>query len=158
MYNYKFKDFISLFSWIFGLLTVGYLIGYTTNNSIEVWYEALNRSSLTPPNAAFGIVWSILYVLIAIVGWKIWSNKDKTKRYTKSLYITQLVLNWLWSPLFFTFHQVELALLCILALTITVSMLIINNIQSKIIAYFLTPYLLWLTFAGYLNLYIIMNN
>lgn len=158
MQKYAFRELLKLFLWIFGLFTIGYFIGYTTNSSISGWYESLNRSSLTPPNATFGIVWSILYIFIAVVGWEIWSNSDKTKRYTKSLYITQLALNWLWSPLFFTFHQIELALLCIVALMITVSLLIIRNKQLKTMTYLLTPYLLWLTFAGYLNLYIILNN
>ena len=153
-----FSELLNLFWWIFGVLAIGYFIGYTTNSSISDWYESLNRSSLTPPDAAFGIVWSILYVLIAIVGWTIWSSKNKTSYYTKSLYITQLVLNWLWPPLFFTFHQLELALTCIVALIITVSLIITRNTQSKMITYLLTPYLIWLTFAGYLNLYIIFNN
>ena len=94
--------YLRLVIWIFTLLIISSLIGSLTNSGIESWYQTLNQSPLTPPNFIFGIVWSILYAMIATSGWLIWEAKPSSNlKVVKRLYLAQLVLNWLWSPVFF---------------------------------------------------------
>ena len=153
----KTKNYISLALWIIGLLTVSYIMGMVTKNNIGNWYNSLNRSSLTPPNYIFGIVWTILYIMIAISGWIIW-NKEASKD-LKTLYISQLILNWAWTPLFFGMHLTGAALICLMIIFILVAMLIVKSYKSvKPTSLLLMPYFIWISFAGYLNFYIWTNN
>lgn len=158
--NLKNKKYLSLIVWIFLLLFIGLIIGGITQGSVDTWYLTLNRSPLTPPNQLFPIAWSILYVMIATSGWMIWRLKpSKGLRFIKKLYIIQLVLNWSWTPLFFHYHLTGLALICLLAIIISVVFLVMglyrkNNIATMLLA----PYLLWLLFAFHLNFYIWQNN
>lgn len=151
---------LTLILWITILLLVSSAIGALTKSSIDSWYVALNRSPLTPPNYMFGIVWSILYVMIAISGWMIWRSEYTPKlKAIKTLYITQLLLNWSWTPLFFGYHLVGTALICLIVITIVVALLIIKSYKNLVtVSTFLTPYFLWLLFATYLNLYIWLYN
>ena len=67
--------YLRLMLWVIILVTAGSGIGYLTQGNIDQWYSDLIKSSLTPPNYMFGIVWSVLYVLIATAGWLIWEKK-----------------------------------------------------------------------------------
>ena len=72
---------------------------------MNIWYKTLNRSTLTPPGYVFGITWTILYSMIGLCGWIIWSQRPTQKLISlKSLYLLQLFLNWTWTPLFFKYH------------------------------------------------------
>lgn len=149
----KHKQTLSLSAWIIVLLGVSGMMGWLTNTNTDNWYPQLTRSSLTPPGPVFGIVWPILYVMIAISGWYLW--KTKANSGIKTLFITQLLLNWAWTPLFFHFHWVSLSVLCIVLLTAAVISLILLCARDKCLASaLLAPYGLWLCFATYLNTYI----
>ena len=158
--NTKNKDYISLALWIMSLIAIGSIIGYLTKGSISGWYGTLNRSPLTPPNYVFSIVWSILYAMIATSGWLIWNSKNFPQlELIKKLYIFQLILNWSWMPLFFGYQLINIALMCLSALTILVALLIAQTYKKITTAsLLLVPYLLWLLFATYLNFYICHNN
>lgn len=152
--------YLKLMLWVMVLVSVGSGIGYLTQGGIDQWYSGLLKSSLTPPNYMFGIVWSVLYVLIAAAGWLIW-EKEHTVDLTliKRLYIIQLLLNFSWTPLFFNYHLIGLSLLCLLIILVLVATLLgLSYRVLKSVAYLLTPYLLWLFLAGYLNLYIWLYN
>ena len=92
----------------FILLVVGggLLIGFLT--APGPWYEALAKPSFNPPNWLFGPVWTVLYVFIAIAGWRIWQRERPGT--AMKLWWLQLVLNFLWSPVFFALQQIGLAL------------------------------------------------
>ena len=124
------------------------------------WYLTLNRSQLTPPNYIFSIVWSFLYCLLAISGWLIWQSKPFVNLpLLKKLFIAQLILNWSWTPLFFTYHLIDLALICLALIVILVVILIIKSYKNLIaVSLMLGPYLLWLLLASYLNFYIWQYN
>lgn len=158
--NRDFKTYIYLGLWVGTLLAVGYLERIITSDNIGAWYAGLNRSPLTPPDHVFGIVWSILYVLIAISGWMIWNlQSDLVSAGLKRLFVAQLVLNWSWTPLFFAMHKVYLALLCIIILVWCVAALILRAYPKlKMVSYLLLPYLIWIVFATYLNFYIWVYN
>jgi len=149
----KHKPTLSLFVWIIVLLAVSGMMGWLTNINTDSWYSQLTRSPLTPPGPVFGIVWPILYVMIAMSGWYLW--KTKANSCIKTLFITQLLLNWAWTPLFFHFHWVSLSVLCIVLLTVLVISLIILCVRdNRLASALLLPYALWLCFATYLNTYI----
>ena len=69
------KGYIKLIIWIISLILIGSVLGNLTKSSVDTWYQALNRSPLTPPDYIFGVAWSILYAMIAVSGWLIWEEK-----------------------------------------------------------------------------------
>jgi len=138
------------------LLTL--IISFASMNKIDDWYLNLDKSSLTPPRYMFSIVWIILYILMSISVWIVW-NKEKKITLPIILYIIQLILNFAWSPLFFKYRLINESLFLLLLIWILV-FIIINLFYSinKKAGLLLMPYLIWLTFAFYLNYYIVKNN
>ena len=117
------------------------------------WYETLNKPFFNPPNFIFGIVWPILYVLMAIVSYLNAQNIFK-------LYLMQIVLNGLWSWLFFVFNSTAFAFLDIVLL-IFLNILIVKQLRASkawlsVLLYI--PYVIWICFASLLNLAIIVLN
>ncbi|MFI6481189.1 TspO/MBR family protein [Nonomuraea sp. NPDC050663] len=114
-------------------------------------YLALERPAWAPPQWLFGPAWTVLYVLIAIAGWLAWSARGWTPAMT--VYAVQLVLNAAWTPLFFAAGQYGLAFaeIVLLWITIAVNLALFWRIRRSA-ALLLVPYLLWVTYAGALNL------
>lgn len=122
------------------------------------WYTSLNKSSLTPPNYIFGIVWPILYVMMTISALLIFKD-CKTLCIPLIFFIIQLIFNLLWSPTFFNKQLIGLSLLIIInTLIFTYYTIYLFYDVNKIAAYLLIPYALWITFASYLNFYIYIYN
>ena len=124
----------------------------STNTSIDSWYLSLNKSELNPPGYVFGIVWPILYVFMMI-------SAVLTHKKTYLLFLSQLVLNASWSWLFFKFQLPVLALLDIymlIFLNIYISKLM--YFESKVAFSLYLPYVIWITFASYLNLFVVIYN
>lgn len=121
------------------------------------WYEALNRAPWSPPNIAFPIAWTILYVLIAIAGHKIANSGDK---FALTIWYVQLGLNALWSWVFFGEHWLLIGLVDLIALVLLVAFLIVRTARTAnwVTSVMLTPYLIWLGLATSLNAYIVVNN
>ena len=133
-----------LIAWIGGLSTI---------YSDWTWYESLNKPFFNPPNYLFGIVWPILYVLMAVVSFLQAQNIFK-------LYLMQIMLNGLWSWLFFVFQSTAFAFLDIVLL-IFLNILILKKLrenQAWLSVFLYVPYVLWICFASVLNLSIIILN
>ena len=157
----KNKKYISLFVWIVSMVSIGFVLGLITKDGVDTWYVTLNRSSLTPPNEMFGVVWTVLYAMIGVAGWLIYQSKvSPALQIIKKLYVTQLVLNWSWTPLFFHAHLTGTALICLLMIVVLVGFLITFSYETRLkaVCFFLTPYFLWLLLAAYLNFYIWQYN
>ena len=153
------QSYVSLLIWVVALVSIGAFIGNMTRPGVDAWYTTLQRSPLTPANYVFGIVWTILYIMLAMSGWAIWSSQHSKLGLIKIVYILQLMLNWTWAPLFFIYHQPGLALLCIgliIALTLVVIFKTYHTIPLA--SYLLMPYFVWVSFASYLNFYIWLYN
>ena len=150
------KNYLSLIIWIVALITIGGVIGSLTKSEISTWYSALNRSTLTPPNYVFPVAWTILYGIIGACGWLIWHKSSSPKLIIiKTLYVAQLILNWIWTPLFFHYHLTGLSLLVLGLMDILVVTLIwLACRKIKAVSLLMIPYLSWILFATYLNLYI----
>ena len=135
-------------------LLTGFLGSFATMDSVKTWYADLFRPSFTPPDWAFGVIWPILYVMMGISAFLIWSRGiDKRQvRVALGLFILQLVLNGLWTPIFFGLHMIALALVDIVLLWAAILMTILAFWRiSKTAAYLLIPYILWVSFAIVLN-------
>ena len=124
----------------------------SSNTGTDTWYQGLIKSDLNPPGYVFGIVWPILYLFMGITAWR---NIDTIKI---DFYI-QLFLNAIWSWLFFSFQLPLIALFDIwLLIFINIKILFIVSKQDKVGAILYAPYILWLLFASYLNVFIVLNN
>ena len=116
------------------------------------WYSSLIKSSLNPPSFIFGIVWPILYVLMGIIAYKL-AHK------IAPIFIMQLVLNAAWSWIFFYFHAPFIALLDIgLLIYLNQRILVIIKKESGALYFLYLPYVLWLSFAAFLNASIVFLN
>ncbi len=156
----KQAEYILLAGWIGSLLFISSLLGFLFKNDIMGWYESLQISPFTPPSIVFSIVWPILYSMIATVGWIIWNQKTINHHNAiKIVYITQLLLNWSWMPLFFKMHLIGSSLICLITtLLLSLSLVFLLKKQLPVAALLLVPYTAWLTFAAYLNMYVLIHN
>lgn len=122
--------------------------------SIGGWYATLVRPDIAPPNWVFGPVWTMLFALMGIAAFLVWRRGlDRADvKATLSIFIGQLVLNVLWSLIFFGLHSPggAFAELIVLWLAIIATIIAFARI-SKVAAWLLAPYILWVTFAAYLN-------
>ena len=139
---------------VIALVLITYIVGSLASSSAgtDLWYQSLIKSNLNPPGYVFGIVWSILYLLMGITAWRTF--------YTiKNLFYIQLFFNAIWSWLFFSFHLPVISLIDIwLLIFINIKILFMILKQDKLAAFLYTPYIVWLLFASYLNLFIVLNN
>jgi benzodiazapine receptor len=128
------------------------------NNNDSLWYKNLVKSPLTPPDYIFPIVWTILYIMIIISGYNYIKN-NQTDTYGITIFFTQIFFNIIWSYLFFTVKNPKLALIDLILLWSTL-LITINHFYTKdrFSADMLIPYFVWVSFAGYLNIFIVANN
>ncbi len=117
------------------------------------WYETLNKPSWRPPNWAFPVVWTVLYVLITWAAWRVWTTAPREALpLAMGLYGLQLALNAGWSAIFFGMKRMKLALLELGALWLSIVALIaVFWPLDRTAALMLVPYLVWVTTAGVLN-------
>ena len=131
-----------------------------TYDAIPTWYATLTKPPFNPPNWIFGPVWTLLYIGMAISLFLVWKEK-KSKLQAKAIkvFMVQLFLNFLWSIVFFGAQNPGLALLTIVLLwsSIFYSIVLFHKI-NKTASYLLIPYILWVSFASVLNLFIFLLN
>lgn len=133
----------------------GVLIGYLTPP--DDWYARLDKPPFNPPGAVFGPVWTVLYALIAVAGWRTWQRSFSGR--PMKLWWTQLVLNFAWPPIFFGAHRITVALgAIILLLVVVVAFIAASWRQDRAAAWLFAPYLAWVAFATVLNASIAVLN
>lgn len=136
-------------------VALGYFSGLVTREGVETWYPTLQKPAFNPPNAIFGPVWTVLYVMMGIAAGLVWDKIEVQKEIVKKglmFFAIQLALNLLWSYLFFGLHNPLLALIEIVLLWLMIYETFTKFIKvDKIAGYLLIPYLLWVTFAAVLN-------
>jgi len=121
-----------------------------TADSVGTWYLTLNKPSFNPPSWIFGPVWTTLYILMGIALYIVWKNKNSG--FAIPVFVIQLVLNSLWSFLFFGMKNIQFAFIEIIFLWVSILLCIILFYRiSKPAAYLLVPYILWVSFASVLN-------
>lgn len=147
--------FAALGLFIVVVVGCGFAIGYF--NIPDGWYAGLSKTSFNPPNWVFAPVWSVVYVLIAIAGWRTWDNNPRSA--ASALWLLQMLLNYAWSPVFFTAHWIRGALAVIVALLVSVLAFIFASWRTdRVRALVFIPYAAWVVFASALNLGIVLLN
>lgn len=141
-------------------LGVGGLSALITGSDMKI-YNTINQPPLAPPSWLFPVAWTILYILMGISLYLVW-NSDANyddKRTAYILFAVQLFLNFIWSPVFFIGRQYLIAFAILVLLWVFILLMIISFFKiSKTAGLLQIPYLLWVTFAGYLNLAIYLLN
>ena len=116
------------------------------------WYQNLIKPPGTPPSWVFGPVWTIIYLLIGLAGWRAWTRAGDDRQRCFALYTLQLLLNAAWTPVFFGLHQMGFGLLVLLFLDVAVLLtLLCFRRRDRWAAWLLVPYLLWICYATWLN-------
>lgn len=139
----------------------GFIVSYINRNAMSVYNTTVKKPFFTPPSIVFIIVWTILYILMGIAAYRIYiknkENNDDNGAYF--FYLVQLILNFMWSFIFFTFRLYGLSFIWIIILFIFVVITFIKFIKiDKIAGFLLVPYMLWLVFAGILNFFVWVFN
>lgn len=155
---------IKIFKLAFSILVcqgVGIIGSFFTLPAISTWYTTLPKPSFNPPNWIFAPVWTLLFLLMGISLYLIWNRGLRGKETKKAIFIfgVQLILNIIWSVLFFGLQSPLYAFIEIIILWFAILLTIISFYKiSKAAAYLLLPYILWVTFASVLNFSILILN
>lgn len=137
-----------LFLFLALVLGGGLVIGAVT--APGAWYATLSKPPFNPPSWIFAPVWTALYIMIAIAGWRVWEQRHGKPAMT--LWSVQLVLNFLWSPIFFSAHRIDIAFgVIVLLLIAIIGFIVITWRQVKIASLLFAPYAAWVAFAAVLN-------
>lgn len=140
---------------IVAVVACGLLIGI--NNIPGEWYQSLQKPPFNPPNWIFAPVWTTLYVIIGYVGARTFLHHRRSR--AMRFWGAQMLFNFAWSPLFFGFHEIALALIVILALLISVyAFIAVSWRQDRLSAWLFVPYAAWVSFATLLNGSILLLN
>jgi benzodiazapine receptor len=138
---------------------VAYAGSMFTQMSVTTWYVALNKSPLTPPGAAFGIVWTILYFLMALAATRVYLKVGTWRARALRWWLVQLLLGLLWSMLFFGHRDSAMGMQIIAVTWLAVAFTLALFIRiDRPAGWMLAPLLVWLSFASYLNYYILTHN
>jgi translocator protein len=141
------------------VLLVQFLGNLLTMSSVGSWYPTLQKSTLTPPGYVFGVVWTILYLLMAVAAFRVSRREGRFWSPALRLWWAQLFLGLLWSAVFFGLREPVLALAVIVAVwAAAVATLARFLCAERIAGYLLLPLGLWVSFASYLNLVIVLKN
>lgn len=145
---------------LFTPLLLGTLAATVSTPSEDSWYASLNAPTIAPPNWVFGPVWTVLYLAMGYSLYRIWERKTSSNRKKAiAAFAVQMVLNVIWTMIFFNLQQIGLALaeIAVLWVSIVVMMLQFYKVD-KVATYLNIPYLLWVTFATALNaMYYVLN-
>lgn len=146
--------------WIALSEVVGIIAGLLIRNGVEIYGLTVNKPPLSPPDWVFPVVWTILYALMGISAARVWLAEDsQEKSRSISLFIAQLAVNFFWPLFFFNLQAYGFALLWLILLWVLVFLLIFNTRRVDMLAsWLLIPYLIWLTFAIYLNFGVYLLN
>jgi benzodiazapine receptor len=135
----------------------GFVGSFFTTPAIPTWYVTLSKPPFTPPNWLFSPVWITLFVLMGISAFLVWEKglSDKQVKMALSIFGIQLILNILWSAIFFGLRSPLAGLIEIVILWMVILLAIVNFFKlSKTAGFLLIPYILWVSFAAILNFFI----
>lgn len=142
-------------------LFIGGLSAFLTRDNMNI-YDEINTPPLSPPGILFPVVWTVLYILMGVSSGLIWLKRGENKEKAENallIYAVSLVFNFIWSIIFFNFR---LFLLSFIWLVVLLILIILTTIKYKkilpIAAFLQIPYILWVSFAGYLNFGIYLLN
>ncbi|WP_225872785.1 TspO/MBR family protein [Pedobacter frigoris] len=142
-------------------LGIGYVGSIFTAESVKTWYKTLNKPSFNPPDSLFAPVWTTLFVLIGISAYLVWQKRAQIENFprTVAIYLIQLLLNLMWSFIFFYVKKIDLALfeIIIFLIVIIINARVFYKIDKTAGLLFI-PYILWVSFATLLTYNIFILN
>ena len=139
---------------LFVVLSVGFTIGLTIRPG--AWYQSLAKPFFTPPNWVFRPIWTLVYIFIAVAGWRVWLTEG-IRSAAFGFWVVQMALNWTWTPMFFGAHWTVFGLFIILTL-LGVSVAFMTSAKDRVAYLCFAPYIVWLLYASALNLAIVVLN
>lgn len=153
-------NIVALAGFVIVCLAVSAIGGAITATSVDTWYETLDKPPFNPPDWVFAPVWTTLYVLMAVAGWRVWRHaRSAVRRDALIVFAVQLGLNLTWSLLFFGMQRIGMALFGIVVLLSTI---IVNTILfwriDRMAGVLFVPYVLWVAFATLLNVALWLRN
>lgn len=156
---------LGLLAFLAASALVAGLGGLATATNVDGWYATADKAPWSPPNWVFGPVWTLLYTAMAAAAWLVWRRRTEETRPALTAYAVQLVLNLLWTPVFFGLYPVlgtpalwiAFGIIVALAVAVAVTVLYFGPI-SRTAGLLLLPYLAWVVFASSLNLWAALNN
>jgi len=154
MPRHRLLDLAGLAFFVALCLGIGALGAGVVATSVRSWYGDLVKPSFAPPNAVFGPVWTVLYVMMAVAAWRVWRAADRdTTRGPLTLFALQLALNLGWTVVFFGLEKIGAAVATIVVLDVgvVVTLLAFRTIDRGA-ALLMVPYLAWVSFATVLNI------
>ena len=155
MLKNKFLSFVIFFIFTYSASFIG---GLATISFKEPWYSQLIKSSFNPPDWIFAPVWTILYLMMTLAIWIFWHSKNRDIN-TIYIYFIHIVFNTTWSIVFFAFHNILLALINLMILIGLIIILIIRFMRVNYVStYLMIPYLLWSSYALFLNFNLLILN
>ncbi len=155
MLKNKFLSFVLFFIITFSASFIGGLVTFTFK---EPWYSELTKSNFNPPDWIFAPVWTTLYLMMTLAIWFFWHSKNREMN-TIYIYFIHIVFNTTWSVVFFGFHNIFLALVNLIILILLIVILILRFRRvNKVSSYLMIPYLLWSSFALFLNYRLLVLN
>ena len=155
MLKNKFLSFVLFFVITYSASFIG---GFATVSFKEPWYSQLVKSDLNPPDWVFAPVWTTLYLMMTLAIWFFWHSKNRDMD-TIYIYFIHIVFNTTWSIVFFGLHKIFLALIVLLILIFLIIILILRFKRVNLVSYYLMiPYLLWTTYALFLNFNLLILN
>jgi tryptophan-rich sensory protein len=138
--------------WLAVVAAVALVGSVATLPKIPTWYAGLAKPSFTPPNWVFGPAWTVLYVTMAVAVWRIGRLADPARRKAVTLFVVQLVLNAIWSPVFFGLEAPKFGLAVIVALLIVLAATFASFWRiDRLAGMLLAPYFVWVCYATALN-------
>jgi tryptophan-rich sensory protein len=157
------KESIILFFSLILPQSIGILGAVSTQTGNSIWYNELAKPFFNPPSWIFGPVWTILYLIIGIIFYLIYKESKiskKEKRILIKLFIFQMILNGIWTPIFFGFENLFAALFVIISLDVTLIYMFLRfrKLKFYFLSYLWILYILWVSFASILNLSILLLN
>ena len=155
MLKNKFFSFILFFIITYSASFIG---GFVTVSFKEPWYSQLIKSNYNPPDWVFAPIWTGLYLMMTLAIWFFWHSKNRDIN-TIYIYFIHVVFNTTWSIVFFGLHQIFLAQIILLVLIFLIVVLMLRFKRVNLLSYYLMiPYLLWTSYALFLNLNLLILN
>ncbi len=151
------NKYLSLFIILIITFVASAIGGFTTSQFKEPWYSSLTLSPYNPPSWVFGPVWTTLYIFMSLAIWKVWTKFYETK--ILIIYFIHILFNASWSVVFFGFHEILLSLInLIIILAMVIYLTIIFKSRDNLSFLLMVPYLLWSSYALFLNASILILN
>ena len=152
------NKFLSFIFFLIITFSASFIGAFTTINYKEPWYSQIIKSNYNPPDWVFAPVWTSLYLMMTFAIWIFWHCKNKDTN-TVYIYFLHIIVNTTWSIVFFGLHQIFLAMIVLVILIFFIIVLILRFKRVNLVSYYLMiPYLLWCSYALFLNFNLFLLN